>query len=149
MAHCAFSKHLQWGIKRKALNWKWARERQPWSLWVWQRTSGLCWGTGDLAADSGPMNLFPILWVGARLYSYSNISVFLWLASCAFGQNGLIGLKLFVHIFVQMVNLFADMTTVSEVLHPNCQVPIVTAKICNPGSLVDWWKCFVLKDFAS
>lgn len=101
-----------------------------------------------MAADSGPVDFFPILWDGTRLYSYSNISVFLQLASCAFGQNGMAGLKFIVRIFVQIVNLFADMTPVSEVLGPSCQVFKVTVKICYPGSLRGGWQGFVLFCFA-
>lgn len=90
------------------------------------------------------MDIFPILWNGPCLNLYSNIGVFLWLTSYAFRQDGMIGLKFFVHLSVLTGNLFPDMITVSEVLPRNYQVPIVPAKIFNPGSLRGWWRPFVL-----
>ena len=82
-------------------------------------TPVLCQHTWEVAADCGP----PLIeraysWfygMANYLHSYSNMGVFPWLLSCAFGQNGILVFKFFVYIFGQMVNLFADMTTVSEV----------------------------------
>lgn len=50
-------------------------------------TSVSCQGTWAVAADSGPMDLLPILWNRGCLHTYSNISVFSWLPSCGFGQK--------------------------------------------------------------
>lgn len=78
-----------------------------------------CQGTWAVAADSGPMDLFPFLRNRGCLHSYSNIVCFHDLLAVTLGKNGKVGLKFFVYIFVQTVNMFADLTPVSVVLSPN------------------------------